>query len=342
MSTPRPRLRDVAERAGVSVKTVSNVINDYPHITEKTRTKVEAALGELNYRMNVSAKALSTGRSGFIAFALPGLDNPYFAQLADSVIQAAAAENWTVLIEQTRGAPDAELQVIDGVMPYLVDGIVLHLESLSSAELSARTDTTPLVLIGEKFVEGVADHVAADNVAASFALTKHLLDSGRRRIAVVGLENRTGFATAAMRYQGYSDALSTVGLAPRPEYTIIVDHLRRADGPGAVDRLLALPEPPDAIVCFNDLLAIGALSRLHRLGIDVPGQIALAGFDNADEGAYSTPSLTSVAWDTTAIATRAIALLSERSQAEPDEQPPHRDISVGYELVLRDSTGVAG
>src|SRR5690349_7063135 len=113
MTVPRPRLRDVAELAGVSEKTVSNVVNDYPYITEATRAKVQAAIAQLNYRVNPSARSLSSGRTGFIAFAVPGLDNPYFAELASHVIAAAAAERWTVLIEQTGGQNASESDMVN-------------------------------------------------------------------------------------------------------------------------------------------------------------------------------------------------------------------------------------
>lgn len=332
----RPRLSEVAALAGVSEKTVSNVINNHPHVTEHTRAKVESALSELNYRPNLSARSLASGRTGFIALALPGLENPYFAELVGHVIQAAAAHNWTVLIEQTGGSTDSETQVVGGTIPYLVDGIVLHPEALSSAQLTSRLDSTPIVLIGEKSLDHVVDHVAADNVAAAYDLTQHLLASGRRRIAVIGIEEHTDFTTSALRFKGYSAALVDAGIDVDPAYLVVVDGYQRADGVGAVDRLMALPEPPDAVVCFNDVIAVGALSRLNSTGVAVPGTVAVAGFDNIDETQYSSPPLTTIAWDTQTIAEQAIALLVER---QGGVDLPQREISVGYELVVRGSTG---
>ena len=322
--------------AGVSQKTVSNVINNHPHVTVGTRTKVEAALTELNYRPNLSARSLASGRTGFIALALPGLDNPYFAELVGHVIQAAAAHNWTVLIEQTGGGADSETQVVGGSIPYLVDGIVLHPEALSSAQLASRLDNTPIVLIGEKSLDHVVDHVAADNVAAARELTNHLLASGRRRIAAIGIEEHTDFTTSALRFEGYRAALTEAGISVDPAYLGVVDGYKRADGVTAIDRLMALPEPPDAVICFNDVIAVGALSRLNALGVPVPGTVAVAGFDNIDETQYSFPPLTTIAWDTRTIAEQAVALLAERQG--DGEQLPQREISVGFELLARGST----
>ena len=331
----RPRLSEVAALAGVSEKTVSNVINNYQHVTQRTRDKVEAALVELDYRPNLSARSLASGRTGFIALALPGLENPYFAELVGHVIQAAAAHQWTVLIEQTGGSTDSETQIVGGTIPYLVDGIVLHPEALSSAQLASRRDNTPIVLIGEKSLDHVVDHVAADNVAAAYDLTNHLLASGRTRIAVVGIEEHTDFTTSALRFKGYRSALVDAGIDIDPALVIAVDGYQRADGVGAVDRLMALPQPPDAVICFNDVLAVGALSRLNATGVPVPGRVAVAGFDNIDETQYSYPPLTTIAWDTRTIAEQAVALLAAR---QGGEDLPQREISVGYELVARGSS----
>ncbi len=332
----RPRLSEVAARAGVSEKTVSNVINKYQHVTPSTRAKVEAALADLNYKVNLSARSLASGRTGFIAFAVPGLDNPYFAELAGHVIQAAAAQNWTVLIEQTGGNRDPESEVVGGTTPYLVDGIVLHPESLTAADLAGRSEGTPLVLIGEKSLDHVADHVVADNVSAAYELTKHLLDTGRRRIAVIGIEDASGFTTSALRYQGYVRALTDAGMPLDQSLVIDVDDYKRAQGAAAMAGLLDLPERPDAVICFNDVLAMGALSCLNQAGVAIPAEIAVAGFDNIAEAPYSVPPLTTIAWDMRAIAEQAIALLAERQGA--GGQSPQQEISVGYELVVRAST----
>jgi DNA-binding LacI/PurR family transcriptional regulator len=160
----RPRLVDVAARAGVSEKTVSNVVNGYPHISASTREKVESAISELGYRPNLSARSMGRGRTGFIAFAVPSLSNPHFAEFAGRVINAARRHHWTVLIEETGGRKTSEDTVVN-TMPYLVDGIILHPESLIDDDVEDRARDTPIVLLGERGLEHVADRVVADNVA---------------------------------------------------------------------------------------------------------------------------------------------------------------------------------
>lgn len=333
MSVRRPRLSDVAALAGVSEKTVSNVLNNYPHVTERTRSKVEAALAELKYRVNLSARGLASGRTGFIALAVPGIDNPYFAQLAGHVIEAAAEHQWTVLIEQTGGANSVESQVIAGATSYFVDGIILHTEALDVADVLARHEEIPLVLAGERSLDRVADHVVADNLSASRDLTQHLLDTGRRRIAVVGIEP-SDFTASALRFEGYLAALRGAGIPPGP--VVSVDGYGRNTGAAIVPALLA--DEPDAVICFNDVLASGVLHGLLAAGVDVPRQVAVAGFDAIDETAYTTPPLTSVEWDTQDLARRSVELLAAR--AKGSVQPP-RKVSVGYRVIVRGSTAPA-
>jgi LacI family transcriptional regulator, repressor for deo operon, udp, cdd, tsx, nupC, and nupG len=335
MAASRPRLSEVAARAGVSMKTVSNVLNAYPHVSERTRQKVETALAELDYRVNLSARSLASGRTGFLALAVPGLRNPYFADLAGHVIQAAAAHRWTVLIEQTGGEPESESAVVGWARPYLVDGILLHPEAITRAQVLGRRDSTPLVLLGERSLDQAADHVAADNVAAAREVTEHLLRTGRRRIAVVGIAPESSLITSSLRFEGYTSALAAASLEVVPEYVVRPEGYDRADGAAAAAHLLGLPERPDAILCFNDVLAVGVLSHLTLAGVRVPREIAIAGFDGIAETAFTSPPLTTIAWDTRAIAEQAVALLADR---QGDTEPEPRDISVGFELLVRGSS----
>jgi LacI family transcriptional regulator, repressor for deo operon, udp, cdd, tsx, nupC, and nupG len=330
-----PRLSEVAELAGVSTKTVSNVLNAYPHVSEKTRLKVESALQELDYRVNLSARSLASGRTGFIALAVPGLRNPYFADLAGHVIKAAAAHRWAVLIEQTGGAPESETSVVGGTLPYLVDGILLHPEALTRAELLHHRARTPIVLIGERSLDQVTDHVSSDNVAAAREVTRHLLQTGRRRIAVAGIFPGSALITSSLRYEGYASALAEASIDVVDEYVVALESFERGDGAAAAARLMALPEPPDALLCFNDIVAAGALSGLTDAGVRVPGDLAVAGFDGIDETAFTNPPITTVAWDTRALAEQAVALLADPQGAD---DRPSRVVTVGYELLTRRST----
>ncbi len=332
-------LRHVAERAGVSVKTVSNVVNGYAHVKEATRSRVQRAIDELNYRPDLAARKLRQGRSGVIALALPELDAPYFGELARSVIKQAESRGWTVLVEQTDGLVDREQSVLDGVRGRLIDGLILSPIALGAEELDRRRDTVPLVLLGERVDDGPVDHVSIDNVAAARVATTHLVDLGRRRIAAVGDQPRPQSQTAHLRLQGYRAALSAAGLPESRGLVVEVDRYRRADGAAAVRRLLALAEPPDAVFCFNDLLALGALRTLHEAGLRVPEDVAVLGWDDIEDGRFSTPTLTTISPDKQEIASIAVGFLAARLGKEGGAAP--RAVTAGFELVVRESTGGA-
>src|SRR3712207_4233672 len=213
----RVSLKHVAERAGVSVKTVSNVVNGYAHIADATRARVQQAIDDLHYRPNLAARNLRRGRSNVIALALPELDLPYFAELARSIVKTAGDIGWTVLIDQTDGRVEREQLVLDGIRGHLIDGLIFSPISLGADALERRRDTTLLVLLGERVYDGPADHVSIDNVAAAQVATAHLIALGRRRIASIGDQPRPASHTAHLRHQGYLEALAEVGLPARSE-----------------------------------------------------------------------------------------------------------------------------
>ncbi len=333
-------LKDVAARAAVSVKTVSNVVNGHPHVKPVTRERVQRAIDELNYRPNLAARNLRQGRSDVIALAVPEIDAPYFAELARSLIKSAEARGWTVLIDQTDGMVERERLVLDGIGGRLIDGLVLSPLALGAAELAGRRDTTPLVLLGERVYDGPADHVSIDNVTAAEVATAHLIGLGRRRIAAIGDQPRSTSQTAHLRLEGYVRALAAAGLPAPGEWRSPVRAYHRADGATAMHRLLDLAEPPDAVFCFNDLLALGALRALHDRGLRVPEDVAVVGWDDVEDGRYSTPTLTTISPDKQQIAELAVDCLAERLQGDRSQAP--REVPADFALVVRESTAGVG
>jgi DNA-binding LacI/PurR family transcriptional regulator len=330
----RPRLKDVAERAGVSVKTVSNVVNDYPHISHATRTRVEAAIAELAYRPNLSARSLRQGRSGVIALAVPDLSIPYFAELATRVIEAADLRGWTVLVDQTQGERAKELLVVSGIRAQLIDGLLFSPLALTPADLAARTDRTPMVLLGERVGRSGLDHIAVDNVAAARLATTHLVELGRRRIAAIGAQRSASAMTAKQRLRGFRRALADSSLTAHA--VAHVDDFHRSDGATAMARLLDSGSPPDAVFCFNDTLALGALRTLLSRGVRVPQDMALIGFDDIEDGRFSTPSLSTIAPDKSRIAESAVDLLATRLAGVLG--PPPQELCAPHRLLPRETT----
>jgi len=311
----RTTLKDVAERVGVSAKTVSNVVNGTGWVTDDLKARVQAAIVDLGYRPNVAARNLRSGRTGMVAVALPDLSQPYFAELASDLVRAAQERSITVLINQTDGRKDAEERIAHGIDLPLMDGLILSPLALTAADLEHRDDPTPLILLGEHIGETSLPHVAVDNTAAARAAVEHLLSRGRRRIAAIGMQQDGPNETSVLRLSGYRAALEAVGIPFDPALVGVVDGYHRADGAAAAAHLLDTGVEFDAIFAFNDLLALGALHVLGARGVSVPEQVAVIGFDDIDEASYSTPSLSSVAPDTRALARAAIDLLITPSPA---------------------------
>ncbi len=196
-------LKEIAKRAGVSVASVSNVVNGYRPVGEATRRRVQQAIDELGYSPNLSARHLRNGRTGIIALAIPELNNPYFAELADAAIREAGHHGYTVLLDSTDGEREKELLVSQGFRAQVIDGLILSPVQLDRVDVLNRTSRTPMVLVGERVYNVPYDHIAIDNVAASIAAMRHLLDLGRRRIAFVGAQTDVNKQPAHLRLHGY-------------------------------------------------------------------------------------------------------------------------------------------
>ena len=322
---------DVAVKAGVSRRTVSNVVNDYPHVSPDVRRRVREVIDELGYTPSQAARSLRTGRSGVIQLVIPELDVPYFAELARSVAANAEARGLSVLITQSSGELGRELAALNSETGEHAEGTILSAVAIDADALAARTSTNPLVLVGERRLPGV-DHVGIDDVAAARTATEHLLGLGRRRVAFIGADSREQLHMAGMRRRGYLEAIAEAGAAPEADLIVPTSSYHRADGARAMERLLDLPEPPDAVFCATDLLAIGAMFAVHRRGLRIPDDVAVVGFDDLEEGRYFIPSLSSVSPDKALIASTAVDLIVEPPDA------PQGDVILPFELAVRGST----
>ncbi|PFG29991.1 LacI family DNA-binding transcriptional regulator [Paramicrobacterium agarici] len=330
-------LRDVAERAAVSVRTVSNVVSGYEHVSKRMRAKVLAAIEELDYRANPVARTLRTGRTGLLGLVVPEITVPYFSELARDVIDAAAEYGYRVMIDQTGHDHDRERQLLMGDdRTMLFDGMLFS-PLVTKAELLDMHGSTkmPLVLLGEHEFDGRYDHVAIDNVAAAMDAVAHLAEIGRERIAAIGSQPQEEYSTPLQRFAGYTKALDTAGLVTHPEFAITAEHYSREAGYEATRALLALSPLPDAIFCFSDLLAIGAMRAVFDAGLDVPGDIAVIGIDDVDEGRFARPSLSTVSLDTPFIAREAVRRIATRID-EPET--PAEEVIAPHRLVAREST----
>ncbi|SHE24365.1 Hypothetical protein ACGLYG10_0566 [Actinomyces glycerinitolerans] len=314
----RVTMSDVARRAGVSTKTVSNVLRGAPGASTATRRRVLEAVTALDYRLNPSASALRSGRRGSITLAIPTLQQPLYAALAQELMRAA--DDTTVILELTSGEAEHEQEILAGSWARRSDAAVLVPRALDPASLpagEASASPAPLALIADSGPVGVP-RVSCPLDAQAALVAAHLRSLGRIRPAVVGVASAADRWTRAcvrgLRESGLrvdDDAVLRVG---SPDGML--------GGVEAVARLAYTGLPVDAVVCHNDALAAGAVSALRRRGVRVPLEVAVIGRGNTDAAAFATPTLTSVDLDLPAIARGALSLLSIGADATGSEGSP--------------------
>lgn len=330
----RPTLEDVAAVARVSPKTVSNVLRGRPYVAEATRERVWQAVGVVGYRVNRAGRALAGGGSGRIAVVVPNLHQPYYAENAERLILALEAEGLTSTL---RIAPDAgsELQAVLGRTTADVDGMIVC-PNFDAEQLGGRTPDRPVVQFGGS-PTGLLDTVVMGQREGFSAVTRHLLDTGRRRLALVWNATGSGLPEGE-RYEGFLAALAEYDVEADPALMVAgSDWDRRAPGYEAMTGLLASGADFDAVVCINDAVAVGALRALRTRGVRVPDDVALTGFDDTDEAEYTVPPLTTVNPENGAMVEAAVRLLVERLGGETG---PPRVRCTGARLVPRASSGV--
>lgn len=289
---------------------------------------------ELDYVPNLSARGLRNGRSGVIALALPDLATPFSAEIAQNIVEVAHEQGWSVQIEETGSDPQREHELMTRARSNLIDGLILNPVVLDESAVKVGVALPPVVLLGEVTQE-LADRVYVDSFAAARDMTLALAKPGRRRIAVLGVNRGRQSATAIQRTQGYEAALGELGIPLDESLLISCDQWTPGSAAESLMHYLDSNPLPEALFCFTDSLAIGALNALWKKGVRVPDEIAVAGFDDVMDGRYAVPSLTTVSFDKRTIATEALRLLTERMA---DRGHGQRVVTVDYSIVERDSS----
>jgi DNA-binding LacI/PurR family transcriptional regulator len=338
----RATVKDVAALAGVSPKTVSNVINGVVFVRPDTRHRVESALAELDYVPNLSARGLRTGRTGSIALAFPDLSTPYSAEMTHWFVEQAHERGWSIQLEQTGSRPEREGELLSRGKEHLVDGLVLNpitldASALSTAGTGAGADSLPPVVVIGEVEQTLVDQVRVDSVAAARDMTAHLISVGHRRIATLGdSAGEFDTATARARTRGFEQAMAASGLPVDHALQYSCPEWTSADAFAVVRAAVDRGDRPDAIFCFTDSLAIGAVSALTAAGLRVPDDVAVAGFDDIVDGRFSVPPLTTVTFDKRLFVDRTLELLAARIA---DRQGAAELVLIPHEIVVRASSG---
>lgn len=330
----RVTLEHVAAEAGVSKSSVSNVIRNHPHVREEVKARVNAAIEKLGYRPQAIGQNLVSGRTGLVALAIPNFAQPYFAEIARAAVAAADELGMRLLVQQTDNLLAKEREAADAWNLGAADGLIFSPSVISDDEIESRRAGMPLVLLGERSRLTTVDRVGIDSVRIAEIATGHLIAQGRTRIVMIGEKTSGDQFVVSEREEGFHRALAEAGLSEASPIGAVDDWTRR-DGSDAVDALVASGHAFDALFCANDLLALGALSALHRHGLRVPEDVAVIGVDDIEDSRYAAPALSTVFIDKTWMAREAIRLITKQIQ-NADAQP--EQLSVPYRLIPRAST----
>jgi LacI family transcriptional regulator, galactose operon repressor len=299
-------IRDVAREAGVSVATVSRVMNDSGPVSEGARARILEIAGRLRYAPNEAARTLISSRTCTLGVILPDLHGEFFSEVIRGLDQAAKASGYHLLVSGShndRAETEAALRAMRG----RVDGLVLMAPDANTAGVAAGIPSgVPVVLLNCPTVDGRADSIEIDNFGGAYAMVQHLAGPTRHCVAVIaGTPNNRD---AAERLRGYRDALHNLGIEQRAEWGL-EGNFTEASGYEAARRFIALRPRPDALFASNDSMAIGALSAFHEAGLRVPQDVAVGGFDDIPMARYTSPPLTSVRVPMGTLGAQAVDLL---------------------------------
>ncbi len=328
-------IRDVAARAGVSLGTVSNVLN-HPHlVAEEKRRRVLEAIEELGFVRSSAARQLRGRRSHSIGVVVLDVANPFFTEVLRGIEDVLAANGYTILICSSDESPEREDYQLRVFEEKRVDGVIITPSSGSGARLGRlRQRGIPFVLLDSPALELESCWVAVDDVRGGYLAISCLIERGHRRIAL--LNGPEEIRQCADRLAGARSAMEEAGLDPDQLVVLSLGLQTAQEGDKVAERLLDIEPRPTAVFCVNDLVALGVLRRLRQAGVEVPGDMAVVGYDDIDVASIVKPELTSIRQPKYELGKVAAELLLEEVEAGPRHE--HRHVLFEPELIVREST----
>ena len=330
----RVTIKDVAQEAGVSITTVSHVINQTRNIDPKTKERVLEVLNQLDYHPNMAARSLRSGKTKTIGLILPDISNLFFAEVARKIEDYGYQHGYSVILGNSDNDPVKQESYIHTLIAKQVDGVIFIAAGGEEHDLRPFFDNKIPVVVADRDVPlELADVVLLDNEQAGFEATRHLIDLGHRTIAcITGPNNVT---PSMQRFEGYKRALQDYGIPFQPDL-VEAGNFQFMSGEVGMQKLLKNPHKPSAVFVLNDMMAIGAITAAHKAGLSVPADLSIVGFDNIEIASAVNPALTTMAQPIDDIAQKATNMLIERLQSIRTEE--NMRVMRPAQLIVRDST----
>jgi LacI family transcriptional regulator len=337
-------VRDVAARAGVSIATVSRALRGQSNVDPHTRQRVEDAARRLSYRPSGVARSLRLRATRTIGVIVTDIGNPYYAQLVSAVEDAARERRYSVLLADGRREPEREIESLEVLAERGVDGLIIASTAMTQRHRARIRDVPcPVVIVNAESTVAVVPAVLSDNEAGGRLAAQHLLALGHRRLAYLAAPTPRDWV-ARERVAGVRSALREAGLPPSV-ITVAAQNESVDAGGEAATKALSARRPPTALLCFNDLAALGALRAARAMGLAVPADISVVGFDDIEIARHADPPLTTVHQDTESMGRWALASLCERIDRGREAEAglvggtPGPTVRLPVRLVARSSTG---
>lgn len=328
----RASIKDIAVVAGVSHSTVSRALGQSPLVRHETAESIQRIARQMGYRASAIARGLATSRTKTIGVVVTTIADPFVAEVVSGIEETANDHGYSVYLADSNAEPEREIKVVHSFEERRVDGIVVTASRVGALYIPMLSEMrVPIVLINNMHPGEFVQSVMIANIEAGREATAHLLGLGHRRIAYLG--NQFGYQSDTERFAGYREALAQAGLRFEPELVVHGDG-RPEGGAQALERLLALPQLPTAVFCYNDMSALGGLQRIRKSGLRVPQDISLVGFDDLFLAQYTEPALTTVRQPKQLMGRLAMETLLRLFSGS---QTPE-NVKVPGELIVREST----
>jgi DNA-binding LacI/PurR family transcriptional regulator len=330
-------INDVAIRANVSPSTVSRVINKNSRISKATSEKVLKAIAELGYEPNIVARNFRKQETRILLVLIPNITNPYYSHILSGISDTARDLAYSSFICNTQGNQQQESDALDMLAKRRADGAILLATEPDSSWLIKNKDKYPLVQCSEFDPNLPITHVCIDNYQAACDIVNYLLELGHRKIATISSTNK--YISTKQRLDGYTDTLKKANISFREEYVCYAsDDYSFESGQIAARILMSLEDPPTAIFCISDTLAQGAVLKIQEMGLHVPKDVSLIGFDDVDQTTRYHPYITTMAQPCYEIGKKATQLLCNLiKQDGVYEHKPSKHI-LPHKLIVRETT----
>ncbi len=328
-------ISDVAREAKVSVATVSRVVNNSATVLPETARRVRETIEQLHYEPNAMARNFRTRASRVALILAPNITNPYYANILTGISTSARKHGYSIMICTVGGEREQEMEYLDILAKRHADGAILLAMALNNGDLERYAEKYPIVQCSEYVPGTKVAHVAVDNYKAAYQMTEHLVCIGHRRIAMISSVN--DYPSTQRRMTGYRDALAAAGIPFQEDYIRFGSFdYNFSSGYSGAQSMLSLRTPPTAIFCISDMLALGAINGAQDMGLNVPGNVSIVGFDDVEHATMIRPHITTMAQPCFQLGECAMELLYE--QLRGDEHP-RKEIILETELKLRSSSG---